>query len=42
METFSYVFVLFTVLKGIENNHAALYLKQSKNAGKRFRVYGDL
>ena len=38
-ETFSCAFVLFTVLKGIENNPAH-YLKQYKNAGKRFRVYG--
>ena len=38
METFSCVFVLFTVLKGIKNNQ--LLLETIQNAGKRFRVYG--
>ena len=38
-ETFSCVFVLFTVLKG-DREQSAHYLKQYKNAGKRFRVYG--
>ena len=41
-ETFPCVFVLFTVLKEIENNQLIDYLKQYKNAGKRFRVYGAL
>ena len=38
-ETFSCAFVLFTVLKGIENNPAH-YLKQYKTEGTRLRVYG--
>ena len=35
-ETFSCVFELFTVLKGIENNQLITW-KKYKNAGKRFR-----
>ena len=38
-ETFSCVFVLFIVLKGIENNQLITWYN-TKNAGKRFRVYG--
>ena len=37
-ETFSCVFVLFTVLKGIENNQL-ITLNNTKDTGKRFRVY---
>ena len=38
-ETFSCIFVLFIVLKGIENNQLITWYN-TKNAGKRFRVYG--
>ena len=39
-ETFSCVFVLFIVLKGIENNQLITLKQYKKNAEKRFRVYG--
>ena len=38
-ETFSCVFVLFIVLKGIENNQLITLKQYKKNAEKRFRVY---